>query len=146
MRRSQLAGFGVITEDHNYLHTADVGGSQVWLHRKGAIAARENEPGIIPGSMGSESFHVSGRGNSEALWSSSHGAGRVMSRSEARRRIKPQQLKKELDGVWYDHRQAARLVDEAPSAYKDISKVMKAQSSLTKIVRRLRPLLSYKGS
>lgn len=131
---------------HNHLERVEADGSQVWLHRKGAISARENEPGIIPGSMGSESFHVEGRGCASALWSASHGAGRVMSRSEARRRIPPRQLRKELEGVWYDHRQTSRLVDEAPSAYKDISKVMKAQASLTKIVRRLRPVLSYKGS
>ncbi len=126
---------------HN--HVERVAG--LWVHRKGAIAANEGQRGIIPGSMGGATFHVAGRGNAGALWSSSHGAGRAMSRSEARRRIRPAALERDLRGVWIDRRKLDRLVDEAPAAYKDIGKVMRAQRELTRIVRRLRPLVSLKG-
>ena len=127
--------------EHN--HVERVG--ELWIHRKGAISAAAGVRGIIPGSMGASTFHVVGRGHAEALWSSSHGAGRAMSRTEARKRIRVADLKRDVRGLWFDHRKVARLVDEAPGAYKDISKVMRAQSELTRIVRRLRPILSYKG-
>lgn len=131
---------------HNYVERVDDNGEWLWIHRKGAISAREGEPGVIPGSMGTPSFHVRGRGNPQALWSSSHGAGRVMSRSDARMRISVAALERQAKGVWFDRRLAKRLVDEAPGAYKDISKVMRAQRALTRIVRRLEPVLSYKGT
>ncbi len=131
---------------HNFVRAEHHDGRQLWVHRKGAISAREGEPGIIPGSMGSTSFHVSGRGNPESLCSSSHGAGRVMSRTEARRRISVRSLGEQMRGVWFDHRIANRLRDEAPRAYKDIGAVMRAQRSLTRIVRTLSPLLVYKGT
>jgi tRNA-splicing ligase RtcB len=115
------------------------------LHRKGAISARDGERGIIPGSMGGPSYHVRGRGVPESLWSSSHGAGRVMSRAQARRRVSVRSLERQVRGVWFDARHAARLVDEAPAAYKDIKQVMRDQRQLTRIVRELRPELSYKG-
>jgi tRNA-splicing ligase RtcB (3'-phosphate/5'-hydroxy nucleic acid ligase) len=95
--------------------------------------------------MGSESFHVEGRGHPEALDSSAHGAGRALSRAEARRRIGQRQLLREAEGVWFDHRIADRLREEAPSAYKDIGAVMRAQRELVRIVRRLRPVLVYKA-
>jgi tRNA-splicing ligase RtcB len=129
---------------HNHVIAEDDG--SLLVHRKGAIPAHDGEPGIIPGSMGDPSFHVRGRGVPEALWSSSHGAGRAMSRADARRRISVGELERRTEGVWFDRRCAARLVDEAPSAYKDITKVMRAQRELTRIVRRLVPVLSYKGA
>jgi tRNA-splicing ligase RtcB len=101
--------------------------------------------GIIPGSMGSPSYHVEGRGHADALQSASHGAGRVMSRSEARRRITPRELRRQLEGLWYDHRMQAALLEEAPGAYKDIGKVMRAQRELVRIVRTLTPVLCFKG-
>src|SRR5206468_315103 len=104
------------------------------------------EPGIIPGSMGSPSYHVKGRGCEEALLSSSHGAGRAFSRFAARRAISVSALTEQLRGIWFDHRRAARLIDEAPMAYKDIGKVMRAQKELTRPVRTLTPILSYKGA
>jgi len=116
-----------------------------WVHRKGALFAGAHEAGIIPGSMGTPSYHVTGRGHAAALCSSSHGAGRALRRGEACRAISPRQLQRELHGVWFDHRQLSRLRDEAPSAYKDIHGVMRAQRELTRIDRELRPLLSYKG-
>ncbi len=131
---------------HNFVDREEIGGRPLWIHRKGVISARRGEPGLVPGSMGAASFHVEGRGCERSLCSSSHGAGRAMSRSQARRSISVGALKKQLRYVWFDDRMAARLVDEAPSAYKDISAVMRAQKPLTRIVRRLRPLLCYKGA
>lgn len=131
---------------HNMVRSESCGGRQLWVHRKGAISAREGELGIIPGSMGTTSFHVQGRGNEESLCSSSHGAGRRFSRGVARQRIPLRQFERELEGVFYDRRLAAKLREEAPAAYKDIGAVMRAQRKLTRIRRELRPLLSFKGA
>jgi tRNA-splicing ligase RtcB len=92
------------------------------------------------------SFHVEGRGDERSLGSSSHGAGRALSRGAAAKAITVRQLHREMRGVWFDHRLAPVLRDEAPSAYKDIQEVMRAQRELTRIVRRLDPVLSYKGA
>jgi tRNA-splicing ligase RtcB len=131
---------------HNHVRREEHDGVRLWVHRKGAIPAALGERGIIPGSMGSPSHHVEGRGLAAALSSSSHGAGRAMSRSEARRVVSRRDLERQLDGVLFDHRRAEQLRDEAPAAYKDIRAVMRAQRPLTRIVRTLRPLLSYKGT
>jgi tRNA-splicing ligase RtcB (3'-phosphate/5'-hydroxy nucleic acid ligase) len=131
---------------HNHVRREHVHGETLWIHRKGAIPAADGEPGVIPGSMGTSSYHVVGRGHADALASSSHGAGRAMSRSEARRRVSARTLVRELDGVWFDHRSTDVLRDEAPSAYKDIGQVMRAQHALTRVVRRLRPILAFKGA
>ncbi len=134
-----------IDADHNHVQRETHFGQQLWVHRKGAQAAGEGEIGIIPGSMGTASFHVTGRGHRESLASSSHGAGRAMSRIEARRRISRKQLARDTEGVWYDHRLREKLREEAPGAYKGIGAVMRAQQDLVRVVRRLRPLLVYKG-
>jgi len=131
---------------HNFVRREDHGGETLWVHRKGAISARDGEAGIIPGSMGAPSFHTRGRGNARSLCSSSHGAGRIMSRSEARRVISTARLGAQMRGVWFDNRIANRLRDEAPGAYKDIRAVMRAQRELTAVVRRLEPVLVYKGT
>jgi len=138
-------GDTLIHSNHNHVRSETHHGQPYWVHRKGALSAAAGEPGVIPGSMGSASFHVIGRGEEAALCSSSHGAGRELSRGEASKKINVKRLERELQGVWFDHRQAAQLRDEAPSAYKDIRAVMRAQRELTKIERELRPLLSYKG-
>lgn len=130
---------------HNHVRAERIGGRDLWIHRKGAISAREGERGIIPGSMGTASFHVVGRGCAAALYSSSHGAGRRMSRTAARKVISASRLQQQLEGVWFDHRLASRLRDEAPEAYKDIDDVMRAQRALTRVERALRPVVSYKG-
>ncbi len=130
---------------HNFVAQEEIGDRRLWVHRKGVISARSEEPGLVPGSMGTSSYHVEGRGCEASLCSSSHGAGRVMSRGLARRRISVRALEKQMKHVWFDQRLARRLVDEAPSAYKDITAVMRAQSSLTRIVRKLTPVLSFKG-
>ncbi|MDH5674328.1 MAG: RtcB family protein [Myxococcales bacterium] len=132
--------------DHNHVAREPHAGEPLWVHRKGALHAADGELGIIPGSMGSPSYHVAGRGLPDALCSSSHGAGRAMSRSEARRRISRTQLLGDIEGVWFDHRLTQRLREEAPAAYKDIGKVMRAQRELTRVVRRLEPVLVHKGA
>jgi tRNA-splicing ligase RtcB len=131
--------------NHNHVRQEVHGGEALWVHRKGAISAREGEPGVIPGSMGTASFHVAGRGHGEALCSSSHGAGRRLSRAEAFRAIPARELHRQMQGVWFDHRLAGKLRDEAPAAYKDVQAVLRAQRALTRVVRKLRPVLSYKG-
>ena len=118
----------------------------LWVHRKGAMPADEGLAGICPGSMGTLSFHVEGRGNADALRSSAHGAGRAMSRDAARRRFSARELARQMEGVWFDPRAAHRLRDESPRAYKDVRTVLRAQHELVRITRTLRPLLIYKGS
>ncbi|MCW5800229.1 MAG: RtcB family protein [Nitrospira sp.] len=130
---------------HNHVRQEMCEGVLYWVHRKGAIWAGYGVPGIIPGSMGTASCHVEGRGHEASLQSSSHGTGRVMSRGHAYRTMCIDQLKREMKGVWFDQRHLAHLRDEAPSAYKDITRVMRAQRELTKIFRVLRPVLSYKA-
>lgn len=131
--------------DHNHVERESHGGEPVWVHRKGANSAAAGERGIIPGSMGTQSFHVLGRGNPDSLWSSSHGAGRAMSREEARRKISPSDLRAQLGETIFIEEDVPALCEEAPEAYKDISDVMRAQKDLIKRVRRLIPVLSYKG-
>jgi tRNA-splicing ligase RtcB len=136
----------LIHSDHNHVRRERHFGLDFWVHRKGAQSASVDEPGIIPGSMGTSSFHVTGRGCKVSLNSSSHGAGRKLSRADARREVSERALHRQLSHVWFDHRKAGALRDEAPSAYKDIHAVMRAQRELTRITRELRPLLSYKGA
>jgi tRNA-splicing ligase RtcB (3'-phosphate/5'-hydroxy nucleic acid ligase) len=134
-----------ITTDHNHVESEPHSGGPFWVHRKGAMAAAHDQWGALPGSMGTASFHVQGRGCSQALCSSAHGAGRLMSRTAARRSVTTRELQRQMAGIWYDYRHAERLRDEAPSAYKDIRAVARAQRELVKIVRVLRPVLNYKG-
>lgn len=131
--------------DHNHVRREMHADQLVWAHRKGANSAAAGERGIIPGSMGTESFHVVGRGNPDSLCSSSHGAGRVMSRDEARRHISESELRSQLGQTFVPATDLAGLCEEAPGAYKDIRAVLRAQKDLVKRVRRLRPVLSYKA-
>jgi tRNA-splicing ligase RtcB len=135
-----------ITTDHNHVALEQHGASKFWVHRKGAMALQAGELGVLPGSMGTLSFHVEGRGCEEALNSSAHGAGRAMSRSEAARKVSRAELQRQMKGVWFDWRLADALRDEAPSAYKDIRAVLKEQHDLVKVRRSLKPLLNYKGT
>jgi tRNA-splicing ligase RtcB (3'-phosphate/5'-hydroxy nucleic acid ligase) len=135
-----------IEVDHNHVRHECHEQQWLWVHRKGAMGLGAGELGVVPGSMGSESYHVEGRGVSAALCSSAHGAGRGMSRTEARKRITKRQLLREIEGIWFDHRLADRLREEAPSVYKDIGAVMRAQRDLVRIVRRLQPVLVYKAA
>ncbi len=135
-----------IEADHNHVQSEQHDDATVWVHRKGAQSARKGEAGIIPGSMGSSSFHVVGRGCAEALTSSSHGAGRAMSRTEARKKISRAKLDRDTRGIWFDRRLMGKLREEAPAAYKDIDAVMRAQRELVRITRKLDPVLVFKGA
>ena len=135
-----------ITTDHNHVTLEQHGASNFWVHRKGAMALQAGELGVLPGSMGTLSFHVEGRGCKEALNSSAHGAGRAMSRSDAARKVSRAELQRQMKGVWFDWRLADAIRDEAPSAYKDIRAVLKDQRDLVKVRRTLKPLLNYKGT
>jgi tRNA-splicing ligase RtcB len=131
--------------DHNHARFEEHFGQRVLVHRKGVVPASEGEAGLLPGSMAAPSFHVVGRGEPESLRSSAHGAGRALSRSEARRTISRTALAKQLRGVWVDQASLGRLTDEAPGAYKNIREVLRAQRALVKVTREVRPLLTYKG-
>ena len=135
-----------VSTDHNHVLQERVGERALWIHRKGAMPANAGQAGVLPGSMGSPSFHVEGRGHAAALFSSAHGAGRILSRTAARAKITERDLRRQMEGVWFDYRLSAKLRDEAPAAYKDIRVVARAQRDLVKITRVLRPVLNYKGS
>lgn len=144
--RARLCWETVITTDHNHVSRERHGDRELWVHRKGAMPARLGEGGVLPGSMGSLSFHVEGRGHEPALCSSAHGAGRALSRTVAREQVSERELRRQMEGVWYDYRLADRLRDEAPAAYKDIRAVLRAQKELVAVTRTLRPVLNYKGT
>lgn len=128
---------------HNFVKFESQEGRSIAVHRKGACRAREGELGIIPGSMGTSSFIVRGRGVAESYASSSHGAGRVLARGQAFRTLRPSDLQRDMKGIIWSG--SDKLRDESPRAYKDIRHVMKAQSELVGQVHTLRPLLSVKG-
>ncbi|SEM93730.1 RtcB family protein [Nitrosomonas marina] len=128
---------------HNYINREHHFGSDVWVTRKGAVSARLGEMGIIPGSMGAKSFIVRGLGNAESFCSCSHGAGRVMSREEAKRRVTMEEHLTATEGV--ECRKDKSVIDETPAAYKDIDKVMAAQSDLVEIVHTLKQVVCVKG-
>jgi tRNA-splicing ligase RtcB (3'-phosphate/5'-hydroxy nucleic acid ligase) len=134
-----------ISTDHNHVAPEHHGGRDFLVHRKGAMPAAVAQPGVLPGSMGDASFHVQGKGHEAALCSSAHGAGRALSRTAARAQFTERELRRQMDGVWYDYRLSDRLRDEAPAAYKDIKAVLRAQRDLIKVTRVLRPVLNYKG-
>jgi len=121
--------------DHNHVRREHHHGRLLYVHRKGAAPAGLNTPGLIPGSMGTFSYHVIGKGHPDALCSSSHGAGRAMSRTEARSTLSTGQFKHQTQHVHTNPAQHARLRDEAPQAYKDIRQVMRAQRELVTIER-----------
>jgi len=136
----------LVAVDHNHVHREEHGGQALWVHRKGAMHLPKDVTGILPGSMGTPTFHVQGRGNEASLCSSAHGAGRALRRGEARKRIGVKRLLAELHGVWFDHRLAADLCEEAPSAYKDIGVILRAEHDLVRVVRSLTPVLVYKAT
>ncbi|GHU11377.1 RNA-splicing ligase RtcB [Betaproteobacteria bacterium] len=128
---------------HNYVQRETHFGEQVLVTRKGAVSAQKGELGIIPGSMGAKSFIVRGLGNEEAFCSCSHGAGRVMSRTEAKRRFTVEDQIRATEHV--ECRKDADVIDEIPMAYKDIDAVMHAQRSLVEVVHTLRQVVCVKG-
>lgn len=128
---------------HNYVDREHHFGKDVWVTRKGAVRAREGEMGIIPGSMGTRSYIVRGKGNPDSFCSCSHGAGRSMSRTEARRRFTLEDHARWTAGI--ECRKDAEVIDETPGAYKDIDAVMEAQKDLVEIVHTLRQVVCVKG-
>lgn len=128
---------------HNYVSWENHFNENVMVTRKGAVRARKDELGIIPGSMGAKSFIVKGKGNKDSFCSCSHGAGRAMSRTEARRRFTLDDHIAATVGV--ECRKDEEVIDETPAAYKDIDAVMAAQSDLVEIVHTLRQVVCVKG-
>ncbi|MEM7249759.1 MAG: RtcB family protein [Acidobacteriota bacterium] len=128
---------------HNYVAKESHHGKDVFVTRKGAVRAGRDQLGIIPGSMGARSFIVRGKGNPESYESCSHGAGRVMSRSEAKRRFTVEDHVEATKGV--ECRKDAAVIDETPMAYKDIDAVMAAQADLVEVVHELRQVVCVKG-
>ena len=128
---------------HNYVARETHGGERLYVTRKGAISAREGELGIIPGSMGAKSYIVRGKGNPASFCSCSHGAGRHMSRSEAKRKFNRFDLAAQTEGI--ECRKDGGVVDEIPAAYKDIDRVMAHQSDLVEVVHTLRQVVCIKG-
>jgi len=128
---------------HNYVAREQHFGENVLVTRKGAVRAAKGTMGIIPGSMGAKSFIVRGLGNADSFHSCSHGAGRVMSRTQARKLITVEEHAKATAHV--ECRKDAEVVDESPRAYKCIEAVMAAQSDLVEIVHTLRQVVCVKG-
>ncbi|HEX7053521.1 MAG TPA: RtcB family protein [Burkholderiales bacterium] len=128
---------------HNYVQRERHYGAEVWVTRKGAIRAGRGELGIIPGSMGSRSYIVRGRGAAESFHSCAHGAGRRMSRGAAQKRFSLEDLERQTRGVIC--RKDKGVLDEIPGAYKDIDEVMANQSDLVEVVHTLKQVLCVKG-
>lgn len=128
---------------HNYISREHHFGKDVLVTRKGAVSAQKDEMGIIPGSMGAKSFIVRGLGNADSFCSCSHGAGRVMSRTAAKKLVSMTEHKKALEGV--ECRTDEGILDETPSAYKSIEKVMEAQKDLVEVVYTLKQVVCVKG-
>ena len=128
---------------HNYVAREEHYGRTVFVTRKGAVRAREGDLGIIPGSMGTRSYIVRGKGNPESFCSCSHGAGRAMSRTAARKLFSVDDHAKATDGI--ECRKDEGVIDETPMAYKDIDAVMEAQRDLVEVVHTLRQVVCVKG-
>jgi tRNA-splicing ligase RtcB (3'-phosphate/5'-hydroxy nucleic acid ligase) len=128
---------------HNYVARESHYGKDVLVTRKGAVRAQRGDLGIIPGSMGARSFIVRGKGNPESFQSCSHGAGRAMSRGEAKRRFTIADHAAATAGV--ECRKDAEVIDETPAAYKSIDAVMAAQADLVEVVHELRQVVCVKG-
>ena len=137
------ANVAVVNCHHNYVARESHFGQNVFVTRKGAVRAREGDLGIIPGSMGTRSYIVRGKGNNESFHSCSHGAGRAMSRTEAKRRFTLEDHARATEGV--ECRKDVSVIDETPAAYKSIDAVMEAQKDLVDIVHTLKQVVCVKG-
>lgn len=137
---------------HNFTQREHHMGKNLWITRKGAIQAREGDRGVIPGSMGAASYIVRGKGSAASFCSCSHGAGRRMSRGQAKRELDIETLERSMEGIAWNAGpgtrpgNAAQLLDEDPRAYKDIDEVMAAQDDLVSVEHRLHQILNYKGT
>lgn len=128
---------------HNYIARENHFGKNVWVTRKGAVRARKGDLGIIPGSMGQKSFIVRGKGNKDSFHSCSHGAGRLMSRTQAKKQFTLNDHIRDTSHV--ECRKDIGVLDETPKAYKDLDAVMAAQSDLVDVVHTLRAVVCVKG-
>jgi tRNA-splicing ligase RtcB (3'-phosphate/5'-hydroxy nucleic acid ligase) len=133
----------IINIHHNFARIEEHNGERLVVHRKGATSAQPGEMGIIPGSMGAPSYIVRGLGNEESFASCSHGAGRKMSRTVAKNSIDEEDLKTALKGTFTVASKG--VLDEAPQAYKDVTKVIARQADLIEVVHTLRPIMTIKG-
>ncbi len=131
---------------HNYTARENHHGKNLWITRKGAIRAREGDWGVIPGSMGTNSFIVEGLGNPSSYNSAAHGAGRKMSRSKAKRELSTDTLADRMAGKTWLSGKSAALLDEHPDSYKDIQQVMRDQADLVRVETELTQILNYKGA
>ena len=141
--RPFVAELKAINCHHNYVARESHYNQNILVTRKGAVRAREGDMGIIPGSMGARSYIVRGKGNPESFMSCSHGAGRAMSRAEAKRRFTIEDHRRLTEGV--ECRKDADVIDETPAAYKSIEAVMAAQSDLVEVVHTLHQVVCVKG-
>ena len=128
---------------HNYTEQETHFGRKVWVSRKGAINAEEGRAGLIPGSMGTASYVVTGKGFAPSLNSSPHGAGRAYSRSKARKTFTVEQLREAMVGIEY--RDTEAFLDEIPAAYKDVDVVMADAADLVEVRHTLRQIVNVKG-
>lgn len=129
----------VVNRNHNHAEKK----GDLWVHRKGATHAEAGMMGVIPGNMRDGSFIVRGKGNPDALWSSSHGAGRVMSRSQAKQELSLDEFTETMEAV--TARITKDTLDESPMAYKSIVDVMAQQENLVEVVAHIRPIINIKG-
>jgi tRNA-splicing ligase RtcB len=143
-------GTGQVTQTvnchHNFSQREVHDGHELWITRKGAIQADTGDLGVIPGSMGTRSYIVRGKGSADSWKSCSHGAGRRHSRTKARKLYTPADLAEQMQGKTWLKGRAAALVDEIPMAYKDIDVVMADQSDLVEVLHTLHQVLNYKGT
>lgn len=130
---------------HNHVSAEAHFGRTLLVHRKGAVGLASGQRGLIPGSMGTASYLVAGKGEPRAFGSCSHGAGRVMTRKEARARIRPAALEHAMRRVVFDTGRVAALVEEAPAAYRDIAEVLEDEEDLVTPLLRLTPIAVLKG-
>lgn len=134
-----------INSHHNFTQQEHHNGQDMWITRKGAVKADVNDQGVIPGSMGTRSYVVTGLGNPSSYNSCSHGAGRKMSRTQARKELSAESLTEAMAGRTWNGDRAAALVDEHPLAYKNIDRIMEDQKDLARIDHTLRQIFNYKG-
>jgi tRNA-splicing ligase RtcB len=143
-------GIGAVTRTanchHNFAQPEVHDGRELWVTRKGAIRADIGDLGVIPGSMGTRSYIVAGKGSAASWRSCAHGAGRRYSRTKARKLFTPADLAEQMSGKTWLKGRAAALVDEIPTAYKDIDQVMADQADLVEILHTLHQVLNYKGT
>jgi tRNA-splicing ligase RtcB len=143
--RREVATADEVNCHHNFTEREEHGGRDVWVTRKGAIRARVGDRGLIPGAMGQRSYVIRGLGNDASYESCAHGAGRRMSRRQARKQLTLESFGEAMGGTAWQHASAQALLDEHPSAYKPIDVVMRDQADLVEIEHELHGIANFKG-